>query len=146
MRRLICKNKKSVEKYNSYAIELFRFYNINKKLDNIKRNQHIIDNDMRVVKIDLLDEQVIDILLNAKKKYRKLRTGEVDYLPEISRVAEIQYMQRVALKVAKGQSYYKREAISLSKRMSIDLGDLSNIDEIQLKVVESKRVYLQLRT
>ena len=55
-------------------------------------------------------------------------------------------MQRVALKVTKEQNYYRREVISLSKRMSIDIGNLRNTEEIQSKVAESKKAYLQLRT
>ena len=69
-----------------------------------------------------------------EKEYRKLRTREVDYSLEISKAAKIWHIQRVALKVAKGQNSYRREAISLSKRVGIDLGNLSNAEEIRLKV------------
>ena len=56
MRRLICENKNAVKKYNSHTIELCRFHNINRKLDDIKRNWHAIDDNTRAIKIDLLDE------------------------------------------------------------------------------------------
>ena len=36
----------------------------------------------------MLDEKVVEILLHAEKKHRKLRTGEVDYLPDASNAAE----------------------------------------------------------
>ena len=67
MRRFICKNKNAIEKYNSCAVELCMFYNINSKLDNIERNQHVADDNTRAIRIDLLNKQVTGILLNAKK-------------------------------------------------------------------------------
>ena len=36
----------------------------------------------------MLDEKATDILLHAEMKCRKLRTGEVDYLPEVIKAAE----------------------------------------------------------
>ena len=89
MKRLICKNKNAIKKYNSRTVELYRFYNIDSKLDDIKRNWHIIDDNTRIVRLDLLNKQTIGILLNAEKEYRKLMIGEVDYLLELSRAAKI---------------------------------------------------------
>ena len=43
----------------------------------------------RRVKLDIIDEQVTDLLLCAEKECRKIRTGEVDFSPEASRVVEI---------------------------------------------------------
>ena len=55
-------------------------------------------------------------------------------------------MWRIALKVAKGQNCYRREAISLSNRIGIDLDNPSNIEKMQSKVAESRKAHLQLRT
>jgi hypothetical protein len=43
------------------------------------------------VKLNILDEQITDILLDTEKKCRKPRTGEVEYSPEISEASERWY-------------------------------------------------------
>ena len=47
----------------------------------------VLEDIRRTVKIDILDHQVIELLLNAEKDCRKIRTGEVEFLPEISKAA-----------------------------------------------------------
>ena len=40
-----------------------------------------------MIKIDILDEQVIELLLSIKEAHRKIRIEEVEFLPEISKAA-----------------------------------------------------------
>ena len=44
--------------------------------------------NLQCVKLNVLDEHIADVLLHAKKMHRKLSSGEVEYLPEVSKVSE----------------------------------------------------------
>ena len=60
-----------------------------KRLDTFKSSWDLVEEDRRAVKIDILYEQVTEMLLDAEKCCRKLRTGEAHYYPEVSRASEI---------------------------------------------------------
>ena len=97
MRRLTCENKAVVEKHNVKALDLLQFHKIDKKLDKIEEEQENIDDLSRVEKLDNIDAQVTGLLLHTKKRCRKLRTGEVNFSPEVSKAAKTQYVQRIVL-------------------------------------------------
>ena len=61
----------------------------------------------------MIDEQVTDTFLHTKKYCRKLRTDEVEYSPEVSKVAERWHVWRIVLKVSKGNFRYKKKLIHL---------------------------------
>ena len=81
MRRLIYKNKVAVEKHNMKALELLQFHEIDEKLDKIEEVWENKDEFSRVVKLDNINVQVTNLLLNSEKRCRKLRTGKVNFLP-----------------------------------------------------------------
>ena len=88
MRRLICSNQLSVINYNTKAWELLQFHRIKAKLDALEAFFHTIDRDLWCIRLNMIDKQVTDTLLHTKKHCRKLRIGEVEYSPEVSKVAE----------------------------------------------------------
>ena len=81
------------------ALEPLQFYKIDKKLDMLEEDQENIDEQSGIAKLYVIDIQVTSLLLHTKKAYRKLRIGEIDFLLEVSKATEIQYLQRIALKV-----------------------------------------------
>ena len=87
----------------------------------------------------------MDILLYTEKKYRKLRTGEVEYSPEISKASERWYIWRVALKVSKGERKNTRELHHLASKWKMDILDLCNTWAIKINVERSRREYLALK-
>ena len=89
IRRLIGDNKLVAEKYDAKVLELLTFYDINKKLDKLENNWDSLEELRRVAKPDMINEQVTRLLLCTKKECRKLRTGEVNFFLEISKVVEI---------------------------------------------------------
>ena len=91
MRRLICENKKSVENYNQLAWSLLQSNKVPQRLEALETSLASTDVELWCVKLNMLDEQITDILLHAEKKCRKLRTGEVDYSPEVSEASERWY-------------------------------------------------------
>ena len=46
---------------------------------------------LREFRTNQIDELVTDLLINAEKKSRQLRAGEVDYSPETSKVGKVWY-------------------------------------------------------
>ena len=88
IRWLICKNQLAIDNYNFRAVEFIKFCDIKEYLDNIKLLWDSTDEDLRTVRIDILDKQVTRILLNAEKGYRKLRIGKVEYSLEVSNAVE----------------------------------------------------------
>ena len=46
----------------------------------------------RIAKIDIIDAQVTSLLLHTEKVYRKLRIGEVNFLPEVNKATEAWYL------------------------------------------------------
>ena len=69
-------------------LELLTFHNINKKLGKLEDNWDSLKELRRVVKLGIIDEQVTGLFLHAKKECRKLRTGEVNFSLEVSKVVE----------------------------------------------------------
>ena len=119
-----------------------KFHNIKEQLDNIKLLQDSINEDLRTIKIDMLDEQVTGILLNTEKGYRKLRIDEVEYSLEVSKAIETQCIQRIALKVAKNDIEYRKELVKISEKNKINMGDLGNIQTVKVKIDQSRKAYL----
>ena len=64
----------------------------------------------------MIDEQITDSLMHAEKKCRKLRTGEVDCLPEVSKASEVWCTWRLELKVAEGKKHKQKELLRLMKK------------------------------
>ena len=61
-------------------------------MDNLETEWNQGDNLSRAAKLDNIHAQVIGLLLYAKKIYRKLRIGEVDFSPEVSKAVGIWYL------------------------------------------------------
>ena len=78
-------------KYNDTAWQLLQFHNIPQHLKALEASFNSTDINLWCVRLNILNEQVTDILLHTEKQCRKLRTGEVEYLPEISAAAERWY-------------------------------------------------------
>ena len=93
----------------------------------------------------MLDEQVTDILLHAEKWCRKLRIEEVDYSSEVSKALERWYVQRLALKIAKGKRTNYKELNRLASKWNIDITNLNNIWSIKINIERSRRDYLDLK-
>ena len=125
--RLIYDNKIAIEKYIKKTLELLLFYQIDKKLDKLEKEWVQRDNLNWATKLDIIDIQVIGLLLYTEKKCRKFRIGKVDYSPKVSKVAEIQHMQRKALKVAQESFLYNRELTRVLHELVIEVGNLANI-------------------
>ena len=85
----------------------------------------------------MLDEQIIDILLNMEKQYRKLRTGEVDYLPEVDEVLEQWYTWRLALNIAKEKMTNCKELNRLASKWNINMINLNNMQFIKINIEHS---------
>lgn len=145
MRRLICENEQSVEKYNNLALSLLTSNKISQRLDQLEESFGLIDMDSWCVKLNMIDEQVTDILLHAEKKCRQLRTGEVEYSPEVSEAAEKWYVWRMVLKAAQGARTKTRQLNRLASKWNIDISDLHNIWSIKMNVERSRREYLDLK-
>ena len=58
------------------------------KLSELKRIFALTDSDLWNVRLKILDEQIVELLLYAEKKCRKLSTGEVEHSPEVSEASE----------------------------------------------------------
>ena len=87
MRRLICEKASVVQKYNQRAVELLREHKISEKLDQIEESWDKLEDIKGMVKIDILDKQVTELLLSKKKDCRKIRIEEVEFSLEISKAA-----------------------------------------------------------
>ena len=93
----------------------------------------------------MIDEQITDILLHAEKKCRKLRTGEVEYSPEVSEASEKWYAWRMALKTVQGEWTNTRALHRLLAKWNIDTSNLHNIWSLKMNVERSRREYLELK-
>ena len=92
MRRLICDYPAIVEKYNEEAYHLLQCNNVPKQLDRLERQWYQLDAPSRATKLNRIDQQVTELLLHAEKDCRKLRTGKVDFSPEVSNAADKWYL------------------------------------------------------
>ena len=145
MRRLICENEKSVENYNSLASALLKSNKIQQRLEQLEASFNSTDRDRWCVKLNMIDEQITEILLHAEKKCRKLRTGEVEYSPEVSEASEKWYAWRMALKIAQGERTNTRAIHRLLAKWNIDTSNLHNIWSLKMNVERSRREYLELK-
>ena len=144
MWRLAHKNRIVVEKYSKKPLDLSQFYKIDKKIGKIEEDQENRDKLSMIEKLDNIDAQVTGLLLHAKKRYRKLRIREVDFSSEVSKVAKIQYLQRIVLKVAQGSSQHKRKLAQILYKLNIEVEDLANMWIIKSNVSRSRIEYLNI--
>ena len=63
---------------------LFKWYRIEEKLEKIESSWETLSQQQRSDRLNKLDYQATNLLLSAKKGYRKLRTGAIDYSPTLS--------------------------------------------------------------
>ena len=104
-----------------------------------------MDADCWCAKLNLIDEQVTDILLHAEKKCRKLRTGEVEYSPEVSEATEKWYAWKLTLKTAQGMRTNTRELQRLATKWNIDMNHWENVWSLKMNVERSGRECLELK-
>ena len=145
MRRLICENKNSVMNYNAFAWMQLQFHKIPEKLKELEDSFEHMDKDRWNIRLNMIDEQIIDSLTHAKKKCRKLRTGEVDHSPEVSKASEARHTWRLALKVAEGKKHKQKELSRLMKKWGIETVDINNKWSIKMNIERSRREYLNIK-
>ena len=131
-----------MDKYIKKTLELLLFYQIDKKLDKLEKEWIQMDNLNWAAKLDMINTHVTGLLLHSEKKCRKFRTGKVDYSPEVRKVVEIWYIQRVALKVAQRSSLYNRELTIVLYELGIEVGNLANTKAIKA----NRNQYINLRS
>ena len=100
---------------------------------------------MRASNLDFIDQQVTELLLHAEKRCRRLRTGEVDFSPEVSRAADLWYLWRTALRVAKGKFSLLPGLKRLCRKIGVEMPSLSNIPLLKHNVDRFKSEYLMLK-
>ena len=145
IRRLICENKKSVANYNAIAWKHLQFHNIPKRLKDLEDSFEHVDRDRWNIRLNMIDEQITETLLHAEKLCRKLRMGEVDYSPEMSKASEVWYTWRLALKVAEGEKHRKKELSQLVKKWRIEIDDMRNKWSIKMNIERSRKEYLDIK-
>jgi len=126
MKRLICENKKSVESCNQLAWELLKSNKVQQRLEQLETSLASADLERWCVRLKMLDEQITGILLHEEKKCRKLRTGEVEYSPEVSEASERWHAWRMALKVSQGNRTTTRELHRLANKWNMDVSNPRN--------------------
>ena len=93
----------------------------------------------------MLDEQITGILLHAEKKRRKLRTGEVEFSPEVSKASERSHAWRIALKVSQGDRTKTNELHRLANKWNMDVSNLRNTWSLKMNIEHSRRECLDLK-
>ena len=93
----------------------------------------------------MLDEQVTEMLLDAEKCCRKLRTGEENSSPEVSIASEIWHMWRISLKVAKGETKHKRDLVIISEKTGVDVRDLKDFRTAKVNIERIRKGCLRMR-
>ena len=86
------------------------------------------------------------MLLNAEKHYRKLRTGEANYSPEVSRASETWCMWRIMLKGSKGETKHKLDLVIISEKTGSDIGDHIDVCTVKMKINHIRKEHLRTRT
>ena len=66
MRRLTCENKNSVTNYNALVWMQLQFHRIPERLKELEDSFKHIDGDRQNVRLNIIDEQIIECLLHAK--------------------------------------------------------------------------------
>ena len=92
MRRLIGNYPSTVEKCNKEALHLMHYHQVPQQLDRLESYWKQLDTTVRAKRLDCIDRQVTELLLHAEKVCRKLRMGEVDFSPEVSKAADTWHM------------------------------------------------------
>ena len=116
-----------------------------KQLDRLDRQWSQLDPQSRATKLNRIDQQVTELLLHAEKDCRKLRTGEVDFSPEVSTAADKWYLWRVALKVALGKYSLLPELKCICSKLRVSLPSLNNVPFIKSNVEQCKAAHIKLK-
>ena len=83
-RRLVSSNSAAVESYLRYSNEKLKDNRIIQKLSKLIDDWPVLPSVDRDTIMNKIDDQLYQIFTKAEKQCRKLRTGEVDYSPELS--------------------------------------------------------------
>jgi len=75
-----------VENCISKGEQLFEHYKIKKKIDTLFDNWNQLTKSEREKKLNKIDKEATNLLLNAEKEYRKLRVGKVAFSPHLSKL------------------------------------------------------------
>jgi len=84
IRWLISSNHSAVSLYLEYAKEKVNDHKTLLKINSLTTNWKLLLAMEREQALNKIDDQLYQIFTKAEKQYRKLRTGEVDYSPELS--------------------------------------------------------------
>ena len=59
---------------------------MNYKVESLINEWNAVSKSERLHRLNSIDRQVTDILIHIEKKYRNLRTGEISFSPELSKL------------------------------------------------------------
>jgi hypothetical protein len=79
-RRLITSNTNAIEKYITFTTREFKKHNLLNRLKALYIN-HILGKIVDIQEFEQIDQLLTNIVIRAEKKCRKLKTGEVPYVP-----------------------------------------------------------------
>ena len=99
----------------------------------------------REVKLNHIDNQVKDALINTAKKCRKYRTGEINFSPETSKAGKVWHFWKMLIRFKLCSINCLSAMINLASKLNInDFMQLSTY-EIKMKMTLSKQACLKLK-
>jgi len=74
-----------VKNYLAKGEELFERYNMLGKVNQVEAEWPNLTEDQRELALNKIDKEATELLLSTEKHCRKLRTGAIAFLPELSK-------------------------------------------------------------
>ena len=144
MRRLISSNSASVDSYLSYTKEKIKLHKIIPKLNKLINESPPSHPERSATILNQLDDQLHQIFTSAEKQCRKIRCGQVDFSPELSKLGLTWQFWRKALHYKQGRFKGRNFLISTAKRLQISSFNLSPAT-ILFNLRSAKRDYVSLK-
>ena len=144
MRSLISSNSASVDSYLSCTKEKIKLHKIIPKLNKLINESSPSNPELSAAILNQLDDQLHQIFTSAEKQCRKIRYGQVNFSPELSKLGLTWQFWRKALHYRQGRFKGRNFLISTAKRLQIPSFNLSPA-EILHHLRSAKRDYLTLK-
>lgn len=144
MRRLISSNTTSISSYLSCTKEKIKLHEIILKLNELINESSSTNPEYSAETINQLDDQLHQIFTSAEKQCRKIRCGQVDFSPELSKSGLTWQFWRKALRHKQGRFIGRNFLIATARRLQIPSFNLSPI-EILCHLRSAKRNCLSLK-
>ena len=144
MRRLMSSNQSAVESYLAYAKDKVSAHKTVPKLSSLLADWDTLSSAEREQFLNKIDDQLFQIFTAVEKQCRKLRTGQIDFSPELANLGLRWQFWRKVLHYRQRRFKDRNFLYQTAKKLNISSFSLPT-DVVLSNLRDAKQNYLRLK-